>query len=171
MTLLYESITAPPRLVIFGAGHVSQALSGMAALAGFDVTVCDERREWLTEERFPDARERVLGPLVDAIPRVGIDASAFVCCVTPGHASDEDVLLEVLRNGSRPRYVGAIGSRRKAVVLREGLMARGLSKEDVETIHVPMGLDIGAVDPREIAVSVVAEMIAVLRGVQSPRPW
>jgi xanthine dehydrogenase accessory factor len=171
MTLLYESITAPPRLVIFGAGHVSQALCGMAALAGFDVIVCDEREEWLTEERFPEARERVLGPLTDALERVLLDGNTFVCCVTPGHASDESILLDVLKNGARPRYVGAIGSRRKAVLLREGLMARGVSKDDAEGIHVPMGLDIGAVDPREIAVSVLAEMIAVLRGVENLRPW
>ena len=171
MTLLYESISPPPRLVIFGAGHVSQALCGVASLAGFDVVVCDEREEWLTEERFPDARERVLGPLGDAASRVTIDDRTFVCCVTPGHASDEDVLFCVLNNGGKPKYVGAIGSRRKAVVLRDGLMARGVSKEDADAIHVPMGLDIGAADPREIAVSVAAEMIAVMRGVEGPRSW
>ena len=170
MTLLYESITPPPRLVIFGAGHVSQALCGMGAQAGFDVTVCDEREEWLTEERFPDARNRILGPLADAVARVGVDG-AFVCCVTPGHASDEGVLLEVLKNGSRPRYVGAIGSRRKAVVLREGLKEAGIPEEIAAGVRVPMGLDIGAVEPREIAVSIMAELIAVLRGSENPRPW
>jgi xanthine dehydrogenase accessory factor len=171
MTLLFESMTAPPRLVIFGAGHVSQALCGMAVLAGFDVTVCDEREEWLTEDRFPDARERVLGPLAEAVSRVVIDATTFVACVTPGHASDEDVLLGVLSGGARPRYVGAIGSRRKAAILRKELMARGVSEADAASVRVPMGLDIGAVDPREIAVSVVAELVAVLRGSENPKPW
>ena len=171
MTLLYESMAPPPRLVIFGAGHVSQALCGMAALAGFDVTVCDERHEWLTEERFPDARERVLGPLADAVPRVKIDGATFVCCVTSGHASDEGVLLGILTNGSPPRYVGAIGSRRKAVVLRKGLMEAGIPEEIAASVRVPMGLDIGAVEPREIAVSIMAELIAVLRGSENPRPW
>jgi xanthine dehydrogenase accessory factor len=171
MKLLFESMTPPARLVIFGAGHVSQALCGMAALAGFDVTVCDERPEWLTDERFPDARERVLGPLVDAVSRVAIDGATFVCCVTPGHASDGEVLRRVLSNGVAPRYVGAIGSRRKAVILRKELIEAGVPEGAAASVHIPMGLDIGAVDPREIAVSIVAELVAVIRETENPKPW
>jgi len=171
MTLLFESMTPPPRLVIFGAGHVSQALCGMAALAGFDVTACDDREEWLTEERFPEARERILAAPNEALSHIAIDGATFVACVTPGHASDEEILVRVLASGARPRYLGAIGSRRKGAILRKELVAKGVSEEAAGGIHIPMGLDIGAVDPREIAVSIVAEMVAVLRGSENPKPW
>jgi xanthine dehydrogenase accessory factor len=171
MALLFEPMTPPPRLVIFGAGHVSEELCACATRAGFDVWVADERAEWLTEARFPDARERVLGPLADAVAKARLDAGTFVASVTPGHASDESVVRAILAAGVNPRYLGVIGSRRKAVELRKGLVESGVSPEDAGKIRIPMGIDIGAAEPREIAVSVTAELIAVLRGADAERRW
>jgi xanthine dehydrogenase accessory factor len=163
MRLLFEPMTPPPRLVIFGAGHISESLCAMASLAGFDVVVCDEREDWLTEARFPAARRRILGPLDEAVDRAGIEPATFVACVTPGHADDERVVRTLFDRNHNPRYLGVIGSRRKAALFRKGLVEAGVPAEGAEAIHIPMGLDIGAADPPEIAVSVVAELVAVLR--------
>ena len=171
MNLVYEPLTPPPRLVIFGAGHVAQPLCAMAALAGFAVTVCDERPDWVTAERFPDAAERILAPWEEAVTRARLDSHTFAVSVSPGHAVDERILGLVLRQSERPRYLGVIGSRRKGAVIKEHLVESGLDPETVETIRVPMGLNIGAADPREIAVSIVAELVAELRGVTRVEPW
>ena len=163
MTLMFEPVTPSPRLVIFGAGHISKPLCAIAAIAGFEVTVCDERPEWLTEERFPDAAERVLAGWEEAVHRARIDAQTFVASVSPGHAFDARVARAILGGGARPRYLGVVGSLRKALFLKRELVEAGLDAEAVARIHSPMGLDIGAVEPREIALSAVAEMVAVLR--------
>jgi xanthine dehydrogenase accessory factor len=169
MTVWFEPVIPPPRLVLFGAGHVAAELCALANRAGFDVWVCDDRADWLTPQRFPDARQRILAPVEEAVARAGIAADTFVASATPGHAMDEQVVLHVLRSGAAPRYFGVIGSRRKAVELRRSLVDQGLPPATIETLRIPMGIDIGAAEPREIAVSIVAEMIAVLRGVGSER--
>ena len=120
-------------------------------------------RDWLTEARFPDARERRLGPLDRAAAELPIDPDTFVASVTPGHAHDLKVVQALHAAGRTPRYLGVIGSKRKAVELRKELVASGMSPADAEAIHIPMGLDIGAADPPEIAVSIVAQLVAVLR--------
>jgi xanthine dehydrogenase accessory factor len=171
MTVLYEPLTPPPRLVIFGAGHVSQALCAVASVAGFDVTVCDEREDWLTEDRFPAAQRRVQAGWEEAVDRAEIDDETFVASITPGHAFDTLVVETILKRGLAPRYLGVIGSRRKAAVLRKGLVESGVAQETADRIHIPMGLNIGAADPREIAVSVAAELVAELRGVERIEPW
>ena len=169
MRLLFEPMTPPPRLVIFGAGHISESLCSMATLAGFDVTVCDEREDWLTEERFPAAQQRILTGWEDAVERAKVDKKTFVASVTPGHAFDVRVLHALFERDIRPRYLGVIGSRRKAVLLRKELVAKGIPESEAERIRIPMGLDIGAADPPEIAVSVVAELVATLRGASEQR--
>jgi xanthine dehydrogenase accessory factor len=169
MRLLFEPMTPPPRLVIFGAGHISESMCAMATLAGFDVTVCDEREDWLTEERFPDARQRILADWEEAVDRADVDRKTFVASVTPGHAFDERVLHALHERDIRPRYLGVIGSRRKAAILKKDLMARGIPESEADRIRIPMGLDIGAADPPEIAVSVVAELVATLRGASEQR--
>jgi xanthine dehydrogenase accessory factor len=170
MTLLFEPLVPPPRLVLFGAGHVAEALCAVAARAGFDVQVCDELEDRLTAGRFPDARDRIVGPYETSVSQAGLDAASFVAVASPGHASDERIALAIL-TGVEPRYLGVIGSRRKAVEFRKALEARGVPAERATKIRIPMGLDIGAAEPREIAVSVVAEMIAVLRGADGGRRW
>lgn len=171
MHVLFEPMTPLPRLLIFGAGHISEALCRIAVATGFVVDVADEREDWLTEERFPDARERILASWEDAVERARITPDTLVASVSPGHAIDERIVAAVLHSDRRPRYLGVVGSRRKAAVLKKGLLEAGHSEEDVASIHIPMGLNIGAVDPREIALSVVAEMVAELRGVDAVEPW
>ena len=164
MTLLFEPMTASPRLVIFGAGHISEALCAIATRAGFEVTVTDDREDWLTQERFPDAHRRIVAESEVALKQAEIDEQTFVACVTRGHAFDMQAVLAMQQENLKPRYLGVIGSKRKAILLREGLVEKGMTKADAAAIHIPMGLDIGAADPGEIAVSVVAELVAVLRG-------
>jgi len=171
MNLLYESHTTPPRLVIFGAGHLGEALCAMASLAGFSVTVCDDREDWLTEERFPAARQRILAPSEAAVRQAELDDQTFVTSVSRGHAVDEEIVRALLARKERPCYLGVIGSRRKAIELRKGLAEAGLSQEDIERIHIPMGLNLGAADPAEIAVSILAELVAELRGMNPVEPW
>jgi xanthine dehydrogenase accessory factor len=171
MSLMYETVTPAPRLVIFGAGHISQPLAAVAAVAGFDVTVCDERADWLTEERFPDARERILAGWDEVVDRAKLDGQTFVASVSPGHAFDKEIVKRVAAGALRPRYVGVIGSRRKAAILKKELVEEGIDPAFVEALHIPMGFNIGAVEPREIAVSVVAELVAELRGVNRAEGW
>jgi len=171
MSLMYETITPAPRLVIFGAGHISQPLCAVASVAGFDVTVLDERSDWLTEDRFPDARERILAGWGEVVERAKLDRHTFVASVSPGHAFDKEIVKGVAAGAERPRYVGVIGSRRKAAVLKKELLEEGIDSAFVEALHIPMGFNIGAVEPREIAISVVAELVAELRGVARPEGW
>jgi len=171
MHVLFEPMTPLPRLVVFGAGHIAEALCRIAAAVGFEVVVCDEREDWLTEERFPDARERVLAPWEEAVEKVQLTPETFVASVSPGHTFDERVVTAILGSDRRPRYLGVVGSRRKAALLKKGLLEKGHAKDDVERIHIPMGVNIGAVDPREIALSMVAELVAELRGVETIEPW
>jgi xanthine dehydrogenase accessory factor len=167
MTLVLEPVTPPLRLVIFGAGHISEALCHLAAWAGFDVTVCDEREDWLTPERFPDARTRIVAPWEDAVQQARLDARTFVTSITPGHAFDQRVVRTVMA-GNPPRYLGVIGSKRKAALFRKELIEEaGVAPERAEALHIPMGLAIGAADPREIALSIAAELVLVARGVAS----
>jgi xanthine dehydrogenase accessory factor len=133
--------------------------------------VCDEREDWLTEERFPDASRRILAKMEDAVAKAELGSDAFVASVTPGHAFDERVVRTVLGLPDQPRYLGVIGSRRKAVLFRKELVEAGVAEDVAGAIHIPMGLNIGAADPGEIAVSVMAELVAVLRGVEAERTW
>lgn len=166
MKLLFEPMTPPPHLVVFGAGHVAEALCKAAALVGFDIHVLDERSDLLTEERFRDARERHCGPLDRLLEKAKITSDSFVVCVTQGHEADQETVAGILERGLSPRYLGVIGSRRKAEVFRRELLDRGASPEAVDAVRIPMGLPIGAVDPGEIAVSIVAELVAEMRGME-----
>jgi xanthine dehydrogenase accessory factor len=171
MTLLYERHTPPARLVIFGAGHVAEPLCAMASLAGFAVTVCDDREDWLSEERFPTAESRILAPMDDAVAEARVDAHTFVASVSRGHAVDQEVVRAIAGLPEPPRYLGVIGSKRKGVELRKGLEEAGVAKAFLDRIRIPMGLNLGAADPPEIAVSIVAELVAELRGMTPVEPW
>jgi xanthine dehydrogenase accessory factor len=107
----------------------------------------------------------------EAVDRAEIDHETFVACITPGHASDELVARTIVTRGLQPRYLGVIGSRRKASLLRKSLVEGGTPQKEADRIHIPMGLNIGAADPREIAVSVAAELVAQFRGVETVEPW
>ena len=154
-------VRAAGRAVVVGAGHVGAALVPVLAGLGFAVTVCDARPEVARAGNLPQAAQVLLCPFDQAVARAGVSAADYVVVCTPGHASDFEVLAQAL--AVRPRYLGCLGSRRKAAATREKLRAAGFSPEEVVAVHMPVGLAIGAETPEEIAISIAAEIIACRR--------
>jgi len=158
--VLVEQLEAPATAVVCGGGHVGRAVVPVALGAGFSVTVLDDREEFADPRRFPGART-VLAPFSGALERVGVDVTAYVVIVTRGHTHDMDVLVQALRTPAR--YVGLMASRSKRARMVAALEEAGLG-DQVARVHSPIGLDIGAETPAELAVSIVAEMIKVRAG-------
>ena len=168
MTVFLEVIEAPVKLVVFGAGYIAKPLAAIAAGCGFEVTVVDERPEWATEERFPTATVRVGSP-EDFARAWESDGSQFAVVVTHDHALDQRLVQQLL---ARPlRFLGMIGSIPKQRKFALRLRARGFPMEAVARLHTPLGIDIGAATPEEIAVSVVAQLVAVRRGCEVATGW
>jgi xanthine dehydrogenase accessory factor len=161
-SIFLEPIVGSPRLLLIGGGHVGRAIHAIAAAAGFRVTVVDDREKYVAAERFPGATRVAAPEYRDLTAHVTITPHEFVVLATRGHQFDERVLEQLLRL-PRTRYLGVIGSRRKHEIAERNLAARGIPAERFRELHAPIGLDIGAVTPEEIAVAVVAEMIAVRR--------
>jgi xanthine dehydrogenase accessory factor len=152
--------TPPVRLVVIGAVHISQALAPMAQDLDLDVTIIDPRTAFATPERFPDAP--VLAEWPDAVlPEIGIDQYTAVVALTHDPKIDDSALTAALR--SKCFYIGALGSRKTHERRVQRLTASGFNEADLTRIHAPIGLDIGAVSPAEIAVSILAEIVASLR--------
>jgi xanthine dehydrogenase accessory factor len=156
----------PPKTVwIFGAGHVAESLAPLCALVDFRVVVLDDRAEFANIQRFPSATEvRVLPAYVNALDDLPIGVDALVVIVTRGHLWDQVVLAQALRTDAA--YIGMIGSRRKRDTIYRALMEEGFGAGDLQRVHCPIGLAIGAETPREISVSIVAELIAVRAGME-----
>jgi xanthine dehydrogenase accessory factor len=163
MEVFIEPLEAPPALYVFGAGHVGFFVARLASDAGFEVHVVDDRAAFANRERFPNAAEVVVDDIPTWLASTTLPSSAYAVIVTRGHRHDLDA-LQALAN--RPlRYLGLIGSRAKVARIYEQLLAQGQTTlEDLSHVHAPIGLDIGAVTPQEIAVSIVAELVAVRRG-------
>lgn len=163
MEVFIEPIEASPSVYIFGAGHVGFYLGRLIQEAGFGVHVIDDRAAFANAERFPKAASIVVDDIPQWLARTTIPATSYVVIVTRGHRNDLDVLREIAPRDLR--YIGLIGSRAKVARLYDAVMAEGrIAPEQLERIHAPIGLDIGAVTPQEIAVSIAAELIAVRRG-------
>lgn len=154
-----DPITTGPILYLFGAGHVSTFVAPLAQMVGFSVCVIDDRAEFANPERFPGVDEIIALPFDDVFERISIESSAYVAIITRGHSYDRDVLKNVLQ--ANPAYVGMIGSLRKRNLIYQSLLEDGVKNEKIEMVHCPIGLDIGAETPEEIAVSIVAELIRV----------
>jgi xanthine dehydrogenase accessory factor len=163
MEVFIEPIESTPTLCLFGAGHVAQPLARMAKAAGFRVEVADDRVKFASRERFPDADLVLVEDFALAAERMTLGPNTYAVVVTRGHKGDEEALATCLGKGLR--FVGLLASRPKFVHIAAALEERGVSPETLATIHSPLGLQLGAVTPEEIAVSVLAEMIAVRRGV------
>jgi xanthine dehydrogenase accessory factor len=161
MKVFLEKHGAGARLWVFGAGHVAKELAALAKRVGFRVTVVDERSEWLNAERFPAVDERVLRHPSDVARELKGGPDCYFCITTHDHPLDQEVLELVLRKPSA--YVGVIGSRRKAERFKMRLGAAGFSTAELERVRSPMGVAIHALTPEEIAVSIVAELIAERR--------
>jgi xanthine dehydrogenase accessory factor len=154
-------IEPTPRLVIAGAGHVGSALASVARQMDFAVTVIDDRPDFASSDRFPDTRI-LIGPVETELARLNINHQTYVVIVTRGHQRDALALGSVVQ--STARYVGLIGSKRKIARIFGELAEKGISAEQLARVHAPIGLDIGAVTPAEIAISIAAELIAERRG-------
>ena len=154
-----EPVAAPSRLHIFGAGHVGAALEGLAAAAGFEVHVYDDRPELATPANLSAATSVTCGAFDELAARAAIGPRDSVVVLTHGHAFDEAVLLAVLTRDVQPAYVGCIGSARKAALAREHLIAAGVPQERVDAVAMPIGLAIGAVTPAEIALAITAQLV------------
>jgi xanthine dehydrogenase accessory factor len=161
LEVFIEPVLPPALLYIFGAGHVAFNLYKVARIAGFDVSVVDDRESYANRERFPDAREVIADDFDLVTQRLQVPESAYIVIVTRGHRDDMRVLRWAVNANSR--YLGMIGSRRKTISIYKELEKEGIPAGKFANIHAPVGLEIGAVTPEEIAVAIVAEMIAVRR--------
>ncbi|NWF86025.1 MAG: XdhC family protein [Bryobacteraceae bacterium] len=165
LEVFVEPIEPQPRAVIFGAGHISKGLARIASLCGFHTTVVDDRESFANRERFPDVDEVLAGPYEELLPKLELHAGSYLIIVTRGHRDDMRVLR--LLADTPAQYIAMIGSRRKVIAVIRELEKEGIPAERFARLHAPMGLEIGAVTPEEIAVSVAAEMIAVRRNAAS----
>src|SRR5579872_6547533 len=168
LDIFVEPVLPPASLYIFGAGHVSVSLYKVARGAGFDVTVVDDRAAYANRERFPEAKEVIAEDFDRAMARLAPEESAYLVIVTRGHRDDMRILRWAVQ--TRARYIGMIGSKRKTIAIFKELTKEGLSAELFERVHAPVGLDIGAITPEEIAVAITAELIAARRRATSRLP-
>jgi len=146
------------RLLIVGAGHVGQAVAGLAAQADFDVWVVDDRHQYANPERFPSAQRLIVGPIDDVLPALEVTPHTYALIVTRGHGHDQEALYHLA--ATEAPYVGLIGSKRKIRLIYDGLRQLGVPDESLARVTAPVGLDIGSQTVPEIAISIVAELIA-----------
>jgi xanthine dehydrogenase accessory factor len=162
---LYLEVRRPiQELVVVGAGHVAQPMAHMGALLGYRVTVLDDRPDFATRERFPEADRLVQADFSDPFAEVVLHERSHLLLVTRGHKYDYECLIRALRADPAPAYIGMIGSRRRVRATYVQLIAEGIDRTLIDRIHAPVGLDIGAETPEEIAVSVAAELVMLNRG-------
>ncbi len=161
LEIFIEPVLPPALLYIFGAGHVAFNLYKVALIAGFDVIVVDDRESYANRERFPDAREVIADDFDRVTERLRVPEASYIVIVTRGHRDDMRILRWAVN--ANTRYLGMIGSQRKTISIYKELQNQGISAERFANVHAPVGLEIGAVTPEEIAVAIVAEMIAVRR--------
>ncbi len=158
----FEPLAPVDRLIIVGAGHIAIPICQIASILGFEVTVLDDRSDYASAERFPEAAEVIAADFAFALAGLTIDASTYIILVTRAHAFDEQALQQIA--GSDARYIGMIGSRRRVLIVHQALIAAGVSPEALHKVYAPLGIDLGAETVEEIALAAVAEVISVKRG-------
>jgi xanthine dehydrogenase accessory factor len=161
LNIFVEPVVPQPRAFIFGGGHVSKSISKVANLAGFATVIVDDREAFANPERFPEADETYAEEYESVFPKLAVTSSSYLIIVTRGHRDDMRVLRWAVT--TQARYISMIGSKRKTISVIHELEKEGIPRDAFEKVFAPMGLDIGAESPEEIAVSVVAEMIAMRR--------
>jgi len=164
-SILFERLEPEPRLVICGAGHVGAALARLASLTGYKATLIDDRADFVVRARFPDDRIELIAATNwnDAVRQaIGNGRGVSVAVVTRGHNEDEECLRGVISTDAD--YVGLIGSKRRTNIVLDRLREAGADLEKLSKVHAPVGLDIGAVTPEEVALAILAEMVAERRG-------
>lgn len=157
-----ESFAPAPALVVVGAGHVGKALASLGKFLDLRVTVIDDRTEYATRQRFPEADDVIAAPIAEALRGIGITARTAVVVAMRNQDLDHEACAVALRTPAR--YVGLIGSRRKAILVSERLLADGIPAERVGMLRSPIGLDIGATTPAEIALSILGEWLMLRQG-------
>jgi len=165
LSVFVEPVVPQPRAFIFGAGHISKSLAKVASLAGFEIVIVDNRAQFASRERFPDAAEVFAEEYDDVFSKLGIRDTSYIVIVTRGHRDDMRVLRHAVTTPAK--YIAMIGSRRKVIGVVKELEKEGVPRGAFDRLYAPMGFEIGAITPEEIAVAVVAEMIAVRRGADS----
>jgi len=168
LEIFVEPILPPADLYIFGAGHVAASLYRVARIAGFDVTIIDDREAYANRERFPEAQEVIAEDFDRAASKLTPGESSYIVIVTRGHRDDMRMLRWAVQTPAR--YIGMIGSKRKTITIFKELQNEGLAANLFDRVHAPVGLDIGAITPEEIAVSITAELIAARRKVERELP-
>jgi len=164
LEIFVEPILPQPIAYLFGGGHVSMAVARAASAAGFGIVVIDDRGQFANRDRFPMA-DQVFTNFEGAFAQIRPSASSYLIIVTRGHKEDMRVLSWAVRTDAR--YIGMIGSKRKVLSTYKALEAEGFRAEEFERVFAPMGLEIGALSPEEIAVSITAELISVRRNAAS----
>jgi len=161
MSILIEPYFPEPRLIILGGGHIAKPLAGFGSKVGFLVTVVDDRPKFAYKSRFPDAEKVICESFNNCFVELDLNESSSVVIVTRGHRNDMDCLKQVLKY--KTGYTGMIGSKRRVNIVREQLLNEGYSYELINKINAPIGLEIGAITPEEIAISIIAQVIRFRR--------
>jgi xanthine dehydrogenase accessory factor len=168
LEVFVEPVLPPALLYVFGAGHVGVNLCRIASEAGFDLIVTDDRTSYATKERFPSAREVYAVDFDEATKQLDPNEASYIVIVTRGHRDDMRLLRWAVQ--TRARYIGMIGSKRKVIGIFKTLQEEGVPAHLFDRVHAPIGLDIGAVTPEEIAVAITAELIAFRRHATAALP-
>jgi xanthine dehydrogenase accessory factor len=161
MKVFIDILQPKEEVLIFGAGHIASYVSKLAKTVGFKVTVIDDRKEFANQDRFPEADEIIAEETEKALTHLRISPSTYIIVLTRGHLKDEEVIGSIIRSDAA--YIGMIGSRKKNATVFQRLTGKGISREELDKVHAPIGIDINAQTPEEIAVSIIAEIIQVRR--------
>jgi xanthine dehydrogenase accessory factor len=159
---LIEPNFPEPKLIVFGGGHIAKPLVEFASKVGFKITVIDDRPTFANSIRFPEAEKVICENFENCFNHISLNGSSFVVIITRGHRHDMDCLKQTLKH--EVAYVGMIGSKRRVKIVKEQLLNEGYPEECIDKINAPIGLDINAVSPEEIAISIIAQLISYRRG-------
>lgn len=157
-----EAYTTPPTLILAGGGHVSKAISGIASSLGFRIFIIDDREDFSNPTRFPEAEQTVVSDYGSAFKKLPIGTNSFIVIATRGHRYDSSATAAAMRTPAS--YVGLLGSKRKTILIFEELFADGFTMEEVQNVRSPIGLNISARTPEEIALSIMAEIVGFRLG-------
>ncbi|TDI14969.1 MAG: xanthine dehydrogenase [Acidobacteria bacterium] len=158
-----EPILPDPSLLLMGGGHLAQAIAEAAQRVSFKVSVVDDRASFANRERFPGVEETIVASFEESLDSIDVTENTFILIVTRGHGYDQVVLEKAIQ--SPARYVGLVGSRRKIRIILKNLLDKGIPPKTFSNFYAPIGLEIGSETPQEIAVSVIAELISLRKGV------
>ena len=161
MEIFLEPILPAETLYLFGAGHISQSVAKVGRMLGLRIVIIDPRAEFNNADHFPDADSLVVEEYAHTFSKLNIDKDSYIVICTPGHISDESCLELALK--TQGKYIGMIGSKRKVKEVKEHLIKKGVPEDKLDSVHSPIGLEIGAETPQEIAVSILAEIVKLRR--------